>query len=379
MSSQEELAMLTDAERIPQEQRMENAAAQIYAIQKGLEQGKRRGKRLFVAKSTMVVLVAAVMGIGLLFFNPSQFLPQQAAPSVTVTDWEVLESFKKLTAIDIDGLTIESAIRNDYMQIVNKSAEQDGYKVTVNAVTADENRLILLYTVSTTNGQEVYSVSSTKLTDAVTGRNLDSGENGSGSMGAHSEGTLYEWLGKRVMAIDRNSPFPNQIIADFTIASVDTGRLGAPNRGDISAADINYSKHLKVNFTIDPKFWEQKTETVVLNYPFTIDGNQVTISEVELSPLIIIVKYTFPEETKNDWELRNSLFTKVTDGKLYSYSDYEKVELTSNSAHGTEDGVVRYFSSNILDHPTSIRLMLDGVSDREEDTFIEITNSRTRK
>lgn len=53
--------MLSDAERIPQEQKIENAAAQIYAIQAGLELGKKRGRRLMFTKSAMSVLAAAVM------------------------------------------------------------------------------------------------------------------------------------------------------------------------------------------------------------------------------------------------------------------------------------------------------------------------------
>lgn len=213
--------MLSDAERIPQEQKIENAAAQIYAIQAGLELGKKRGRRLMFTKSAMSVLAAAVMIAGLLFFNPTQLMPQQGTSSAETFDWGVLEPFKTLAAADIDALTLESAIRNDYVQIVNKSAESNGYKITLNAVLADENKIMLLYTGTTSDGQEVYSVNSVKLTDAETGRDVMEENGNRGGMGAHAEGTIYTWLGKTVFSLDRNKPRPTDVVADFQIASVD--------------------------------------------------------------------------------------------------------------------------------------------------------------
>ncbi|MOA67769.1 hypothetical protein D3C78_1950860 [compost metagenome] len=39
---------------------------------------------------------------------------------------------------------------------------------------------------------------------------------------------------------------------------------------------------------------------------------------------------------------------------------------------GAEDGFISYFSSNVLDHPKSIRLKLDVGTDREKDEYIDI-------
>ncbi len=362
--------MLSDAERIPQEQKMENAAAQIYAIQAGLELGKKRGKKLMFAKSGMAVLSAAVMVAGLLFFNPSQLLPQQATTSNEFSDWGELESFKKVASSDIDALTLESAIRNDYVQIVNKSAEKNGYKITLNAVIADENKIILLYTGTTSDGQEIYSVNSVWLTDAVTGQSIVDENGYRNGMGTHAEDSIYTWLGKTMYPLDKNNPPPNEVVADFQIASVDPGMLAKPKTGT-NLADMRYSDSLKINFTIDSKFWEQKTETVVLNQPFMIDGHEVNLAQVELSPLSIVVKYTLSEELKTNWEVRNEMFGN-TPNKLTSRVGKHEVENNSIGGRGSEDGFTSYFSSNVLDHPKSIRLKLDAGSDRENEEYIEI-------
>ncbi|MEK5254322.1 DUF4179 domain-containing protein [Paenibacillus sp. FSL F4-0125] len=369
MSSQEELAMLIDAERIPQEHKMESAAAQIYAIQAGLELGKKRGKNLMFAKSAMAVLTAAMMVAGLLFFNPSQLLPQQASTSIDSSDWGVLEPFKKLADADVDALTLESAIRNDYVQIVNKSAEKDGYKITLNAVIADENKIMLLYTGTSSGGQEIYNVNSVWLTDAAGQSVVDKNGNRSG-MGLHAEDSIYKWLGKTIYSLDKNKAFPKEVVANFQIASVDPGMLAKPNTGT-NLADMRYSDRLKVSFSIDSKFWEQKTETIVLNQPFMIDGNKVNLAQVELSPLSIVVKYTLSEDLKTNWEIRNELFGK-TPSELTSRVGKRELKNNSIGGSGSEDGFISNFSSNVLDHPKSIRLKLNAGPDREKDAYIDI-------
>lgn len=362
--------MLSDAERIPQEQKMESAAAQIYAIQAGIELGKKRGEKLMFAKSTMAVMTAAVLIAGLLFFNPSQMLPQQASTSIESSDWGVLEPFKKLAESDVDALTLESAIRNDYVQIINKSVEKNGYKITLNAVIADENKIMLLYTGTTSDGQEIYNVNSVWLTDAVTGQSIvDKNGNRSG-MGSHAEDSIYTWLGKTIYPLDKNKAFPKEVVANFQIASVDPGMLAKPKTGT-NLADMRYSDRLKVSFAIDPKFWEQKTEIVVINKPFMIDGHEVNLSQVELSPLSIVVKFTLSEALKTDWEIRNEIFEK-TPSTLISQVGKQKVENKSIGGSGSEDGFISNFSSNVLDHPKSIRLKLDTGPDREKDEYIDI-------
>ncbi|MEK3982366.1 DUF4179 domain-containing protein [Paenibacillus sp. FSL K6-3166] len=369
MSSQEELAMLIDAERIPQEQKQESAAAQIYAIQAGLELGKKRGKKLVFARSAMTVLTAVVMIAGLLFFNPTQLLPQGTS-SVETVDWGVLEPFKKLAESDVDALTLESAIRNDYVQIVNKSAEKNGYKITLNAVIADENKIILLYTGTTSGGQEIYNVNSVWLTDAVTGQSVVDKNGSRGGMGLHAVDSIYTWLGKTIYPLDKNKAFPKELVANFQIASVDPGMLAKPKTGT-DLADMRYSDRLKVSFAIDSKFWEQKTETVVLNQPFMIDGHVVNLAQVELSPLSIVVEFTLSEALKTDWEIRNEIFGE-TPSELTSRIGKHEMKNNSIGGSGSEDGFISYFSSNVLDHPKSLRLKLDAGPDREKEEYIDI-------
>lgn len=362
--------MLNDAEQILQERQIDSAAAQIFAIQAGLERGKKRSIKLIFVKSLAAVLTAAIMITGLLFFNPAQFLPQQGSSTLESSDWGVLEPFKKLADADIDALTLESAIRNNYVQIVNKSTEKNGYKVTLNAVLADENKIILLYTGTTSNGQEIFSVNSAKLTDAVTGLSIVDDNGYRNGMGTHPKDSIYTWLGKTSNPLDKNKPTPKEVVASFQITSVDPGMLAKPKTGTI-LADMRYSDLLQIRFTMYTKFWEQKTETIVLNQPFMIDGHEVNLAKVELSPLSIVVDYTLSEQLKSNWGVRNKMFGNSPSELISRVGKQDKIN-HSIGGRGSEAGYTSYFSSNVLDHPKSIRLKLDEGPDRDKEEYIDI-------
>ena len=87
----------------------------------------------------------------------------------------MLEPFRKLADQDVNGSTIESAINNGYYQLVDRTVKSGIYQFTVNAVMADENKLIVLYTAKTDDTQEIYSVVNAKMTNAITNNVLGDG------------------------------------------------------------------------------------------------------------------------------------------------------------------------------------------------------------
>ncbi|OBA06578.1 hypothetical protein A9P44_12235 [Paenibacillus polymyxa] len=346
MNSREEKAMLSDADRMRREQQITDRAAQMQAIQRGLERGKRKRKFNMFVMSTAMLLTAVVVFTSVFLFPSLQKMPPLASPTIQHTDWGQLEQFKKIAAFDSESETIQSAIQRNYVQMVNKSAEKKGYKITVNAVMADENKLLFLYTATTGPHQDNYGVSSMRLMEVSTGRSLGStskaGGNGTGSNGNRV------WYGRGSLELDRNLPFPEQVEVDFQIASVDTGKL----------KNVRYSDRLKVKIPLDPKFKAYKTQTLYPNQSFLLDGQKVTISQVELSPLMIRTKFTYDSPKKLDIKTRRAIDHKLLPEGILSQAKERTVMLYALSGRGTGAGYEYIFSSNVLDEPQSLVMRL---------------------
>ncbi|MBT2289643.1 DUF4179 domain-containing protein [Paenibacillus albidus] len=359
MTSAEEQALLNDAEHMRWAQMGVNEAEKMHAIQNGLAKARRQTqwkKRHFGRQFVLLAVSAAAVAV-LLLAGPLQKMIPQASPAAQIDHWRGLEPFKKLPSYN---KSIQSAIQNGYVQMVNKSAEQDGYKITVNAVIADENELILLYSAATDSTQEIYNVNSVKLSDLSTDASLKNARGG-------GYGNTNVFYGRSTIELDRNQSFPEQLEADFQIASVDPDKLADPKTGTIPA-DMRYSPRLKVNFSLDPKFNEYATETVYPNQAFTLDGYGFTLSQVELSPLRIRAKFTLDDHEKLSIAERNSLFSKLSPAGIVSQVE-GKAELLSNaSGSGGEDGFEYVFDSNLLDKPQSLMIRL----------YPEVRGSRSR-
>lgn len=356
-SSREEQAMLTDAARIYKEALADAGGNEIrQAVQAGIERGRRRSWLGRLRTGSLVGLAAAAVVACILFFIPMihDLAPQSAAPAETA-GW--VENFKRLYPFDTEVPTLDSAIRHGYIQQVNQSASSGDYRITLNAVTADENKIIFLYTANTAAGQEIYSVNSARIKNLSTGYNLES----EGQIGGHAVRKGSEknrvYYGRGVIHLDRNQPFPEQLEADFQIASVDPGKLKDPKTGK-NAAEMNYSPRLKISFKLDPKFKEQQTVTVNSEADFMLEGIQVTLKQVELSPLMTRVVIGIKNGPENTWPNRQKIFMTSGGDEIQSVTQAGTVIIRLSSGYGNDEGFEQRFGSNLLDHPESMNLIL---------------------
>ncbi|KOR89562.1 DUF4179 domain-containing protein [Paenibacillus solani] len=356
MNSPEEQTMYTEAAMIRQEQKQHlQTIDATYAIQRGLAMGRNRRKTRAFSIKVAAISLTMIMAAGLLLFNPIKdtFTSQtvQTAPEQTL-DWGALNDFKQLAVHDIDRSTLESAIRNDYIQMVNQSAKSGPYEITINAVTADENKLILLYTGTSDSSQEIYSVSSVRLTDAQTGRYLGN----TSKIGSSADS--QSWQGRATLELDRNDPLPDRIEADFQIASVDPGKLSDPKTGTVRS-EMNYSERMKIEFDLDSKFSSIKTETYKPDQIIMLGGHQVLLSKVEISPLMTKASFVFDPGKKNDFQTRISISDMLNPYEIVSKTADRRVFKSSRvSGSGTKDGIQYIFGSNMLDAPQSIVMKL---------------------
>lgn len=351
--------MLSDAIRIREEVRVDCGGNEIRgAVQAGFERGRRRSRQGRLGNGTLAGLAAAAVVAFILFFIPMihDLAPQSAAPAETA-GWGALENILRLYPFDTEAPALDSAIRHGYIQQVNQSASSGDYRITLDAVTADENKIIFLYTAHTAAGQEIYSVNSARIKNLSTGDNLDS----EGQIGGHDVRKGSEknrvYYGRGVIRLDRNQPFPEQLEADFQIASVDPGKLKDPKTGK-NAAEMNYSPRLKVSFKLDPKFKEQQTVTVKPEADFMLEGIQMTLKQVELSPLMTRVVMGIKNGSENTWPNKQKIFIAMGGNEIQSVTRAGTAFIRKSSGSVTDEGFEEGYGSNLLDHPESMNLIL---------------------
>lgn len=347
---------MTDAMRMREEVRVDCGGNEVRgAVQAGIERGRRRSWQGRLTKGSFLGLAAAAVAAIILFLIPviHDTAPQPAGE----VNWGGLEMFKRLHEFDLEAPTLDTAIRHGYIQEINQSAASGDYRITLNAVTADENKIIFLYTANVAEGQEIYGISSARIKNPATGYDLENG----GGIGAHAKNNGHDdkriFYGRGAVYLDRSKPFPEQLEADFQIASMDKGKMKDLAKG-VNVADVHYSPRLKISFKLDPKFKLQQTVIVQPGEDFMLEGVQVMLEQVELSPLMIRTVVKIKNESEVTWENRQKIFGAAYGEKIQSITKYGDSEIGSSLGSGTHEGFVQNFGSNLLDKPKSIHLMM---------------------
>ncbi len=351
--------MLADAGRIHRAARADAGGHEIrQAVVAGIERGRKRSRQTRLSRGSFIGLAAAAAVAVILFFIPvlHDAAPRTASPPEAV-NWGGLEMFKRFYDIDSEAPTLDSAIRHGYIQEINQSVTSGNYRITLNAITADENKIIYLYTANVAEGQEIYSINLAKLKNMATGYDLEN----TGGLGAHAKKNGYDdkriFYGQSIIHLDRSKPFPEELVANFQIASMDKGKMKDLAKG-VNVADVHYSEILKIPFKLDPKFKEQQTVVMKPEKDFMLEGVEVTLEQVELSPLKIWTVIKIKNEDENTWENRHKIFSVPYVKKIQSTTKYGSAELWSPRGMGTDNGYEYYYGSNLLDQPKSMNMII---------------------
>lgn len=364
----EEKALLADAYQVKREKQHWNPADTTAAIQRGLAKGRtKRSGRTFRVKWITAVLVT-VLAAGWFLIGPlGNYGQQPATYTEPVTHWGVLEPFRGLLTSDMDRATITSTLNNGYVQLVDRTVTSGIYQFTVNAVLADENRITVLYTARTDASQEMYSIVNTKMTDARTGYVLDNGNIG----GVHFSNDKHTIYGRNTIERSRNKPLPEQVNLQFQLSSVVPDVVNYADNGE-KERKYKFSQKMNLSFPLDPKFSIPKTEVINVNRTFTLGGYEVLLSEVEMSPLVTRVKFVHAPDQEIDYKTKLSISEVVWPIEIISTSrNGKQTKLSMVGGSGTEDGMMYSFSSNLLDNPESMILILRGKPDKVYDDLQE--------
>ncbi|WP_338540329.1 DUF4179 domain-containing protein [Paenibacillus tundrae] len=378
-TSPEEKVLIADAARLQRDVRQMNKSETTHAIQRGLarERSAKRYDRSLAMKWISALLVVVIGGAWLVseFYERT---PKQLTAGEQATYWEKLEPFRTLIQKDNDRSTMLSAINHGYVQMVDRTVVSGSYEFTVNAVMADRNRLIVLYTARTDASQEIYSVNQVKAVDTETSQPFGSMHSLDAPL---NENIIY---GRTYIMLDPNEPMPEKVTMTYRISS------NTPSTEQRSATfkseTAHFSKPMNISFTLDSKFVSAKTDVIKPNYSFTLEGHSFLLSEVEMSPLSTKILIQMENSENMDDEEKQSMMdlirgvdiisiTKDGHTLLGSLSNYisGNTLISLGSDRVSEDGIIYILGSNLLDDPQSLTLKLySQLNKRNEVDMLEI-------
>jgi hypothetical protein len=239
--------------------------------------------------------------------------------------------FVKLVSYD---RSLQSAIENEYIQLVNRSDERNGYKFTVNGVLADAQRVVLLYTAE---GPGINEEDTTFLPYELKDENGGDIIAGIGSSHYFREtddkdGGVQDYLD---IMMSPGVPVPQEIRFKLEVGG----------------------QWLQVQVPIDHSRFAEMTETIDLNETIEVAGQRIEITKAVITPLQVSI--TFKSDTGNAKRLNDFIDLELVDDRGRSYR--------TNSGMGDLDTeIVRHFQSSYFQKPKSLTLKANGLlmSDR---------------
>ena len=131
------------------------------AIQQGFHRAKKthlvRRKRLYVKRGIWSIVVAAILFLTLV--TSIRVSPVMANAVASIPGMEKFVDFIR------DDKGLASAIKNDYYQELNLSTEKEGVMLTLDGVLADEQEMVVFYTIKGAEKNERFQLGITDITD----------------------------------------------------------------------------------------------------------------------------------------------------------------------------------------------------------------------
>lgn len=292
------------------------------AIKQGFQRAKnvpKVKKRPYVKRGVWSVIVAAILLITLV--ASIRVIPAFANAVASIPGME------KVVALIQDNKGLQAAIDNEYYQLLNHSIEKDGVTLTLDGAIADEQEMIIFYTVKGFNEGEQFSGGLPQIT----------GNEGEDIVIRASADSLNDVDGKGLeQASTVNVQFQEGI-----------------NKSDFIFKVKLESDSRSIEYEIPFSIAKEKMPTIryPINETVSIEGQKITIKQIEISPIKVGVHvFVDPLNTKEifgfeDLRLiddKGEIWSSITNGLV---------------ASGTSDyGKVYYLQSNYFEQPQGLTL-----------------------
>ncbi|WIV21270.1 DUF4179 domain-containing protein [Paenibacillus polygoni] len=324
------------------------------AVQRGIEQGKRRQKKRLLSYGGGAFITAVVI---VLFILSSIDFPdngensltgQPVTRSVTTKSWSDSDLF-----IEAPGLNkaLGNVLSNDLIQPVYQSTEKNGYRFEVLGAVTDGRKLYILYNINNKTDQMIYHV----------GESFRYGSYEDSGLGASTE-----------LAQSGDSYIQPNSTKNFIYATnLPESKIYTSHQAiyEINVYKENQSQtSIEVAFDLDINRFASQTDSFDINKTMQIDDQKIHINKVVYTPLHTYLDLEYDSSNTKDI---SQLINPVLIGKAGEKSEklfYPKVLTPSNSdLFSKENQRTLVFYSSKLNHFDSIALNIQGISALEEE------------
>lgn len=290
----------------------------------------RRNKWLFTAAAAAIILVG--------FFTTVRLSPAFAN---YVSSIPGMEKIVELIQTDKGRML---AVENDYYQKIGVSQEKQGLKFTIDGVIADENGLVLFYTLTSKEKQKMLETTNVQL-ESLDGKGLDLGTTMAGNRLYSDEGTtnysdLYEFY--------LQSPLKAKQF-----------KLKVLGKSEKQKEEFTLTFNLKKE--IQPK------KSYVLNKTVSIEGQKISFLKADIYPLRAAIHVKMdPNNSK----------------RIFSFDDLRLVDENGETWNKITNGItanqispeeaIIYLQSNYFREPKELYLVLNKIQavDKDESHII---------
>ncbi|GBG09094.1 hypothetical protein PAT3040_03721 [Paenibacillus agaridevorans] len=297
------------------------------ALADGMEKGRKRSARQR-GKRMSLQLSAAVLAM---LFVLTAFVRISPGFAAIVKDIPGFAGFVEL--VSYDG-SLQSAIDNEYIQVVGKSDERNGYTFTVNGVIADAQRVVLLYTAE---GPGISEEDTPSLSYEL--------KNENGGNVVASIGSAHYF---------REKDNKDSVVQDYLDIMMAPGE---PVPHEIQFKLELGSEWLEVQVPIDHSRFDEMTEVIDLNQTIEVEGQRIEIKKAVITPLQVSI--TFKSASGNEKRLNDFIDLELVDERGRSYQ-------TKSGMGDLDTEIVRHFQSSYFQKPETLTLKAKGLlmSDR---------------
>ncbi|WP_176547236.1 DUF4179 domain-containing protein [Bacillus sp. AFS053548] len=247
-----------------------------------------------------------------------------------------------------DDKGLLSAVENNYAQKIGTSQEKNGINVTIDSVIADEQDIVVFYTINSKSKQKNFEIKSAYLKpsngEELPDHSLSFGDTVNEVGGQYTSTVEYDF----------NEPYEQQ---DFNL--------------ELSIKNEKQSAQFSIPLSI--KKHEKTNQIYELNKTVMIEGQKITIKKVTIYPLRVAVQVEMdPSNSKKILDFSN---IKLVDqnGEVWS-----KITNGTTAKNISDNERIVFLQSNYFKNPKELYLVINKLQavDKDEDYILVDTDKQ---
>src|SRR5690625_3039709 len=319
-------------------------------IKAGLDQALRKKKRNFrVAFSTMAIVV-----VFFLFIVSVRVSPAFASYAGQIPGLD------RLVELIQGDKGLESAVKNDFVQVIGKSATHGGITFTVDEIIADEAKMIIFYSLEADQDYHYLMLGDLEITD----------ENGKDiaaviSYGSPSDANEQKRTVSDKIEIDfgHDEDLPEQINIS---ANIDVG----------NSPSMIENKTWDVRFTIDHEKFANHKEVFPINETVSVEGQKITFKEIIVYPTKIAIHVKYDEQNSKELFAFDDLAIVNENGE-----EWASINGVSGQEYIENEEFI-FLQSNFFEQPEELYLQFTSIRALDKDqleVIVDIEQERLLK